>query len=101
VCHFDSPHGPFVAVMVGAVLVSSVATVWDGLVIPPYASHIRRKSFEGQGITLARFAEMARFNMGSTVILLLPPGMIELDGLKPQQTVKLGQRLGRRPLPTD
>jgi phosphatidylserine decarboxylase len=99
VCHFDSPHGPFVAVMVGAVLVSSVATVWDGLVIPPYASAIRRKSFAGQGITLARFAEMARFNMGSTVILLLPPGMIELDELKPQQTVKLGQRLGRRPLP--
>jgi phosphatidylserine decarboxylase len=101
VCHFDGPHGPFVAVMVGAVLVSSVATVWDGLVIPPYASHIRHKSFEGQGITLARFAEMARFNMGSTVILLLPPGLIELDELKPQQTVKLGQHLGRRPLPTN
>ena len=99
VCHFDSPNGPFVAVMVGAVLVSSVATVWDGLVIPPYASSIRRKSFVGQGITLGRFAEMARFNMGSTVILLLPPGMIELDALQPQQTVKLGQRLGRRPLP--
>jgi phosphatidylserine decarboxylase len=99
VCHFDSPHGPFVAVMVGAVLVSSVATVWDGLVIPPYASHIGRKSFAGQDITLARFAEMARFNMGSTVIVLLPPGMIELDELQPQQTVKLGQRLGRRPLP--
>jgi len=75
--------------------------VWDGLVIPPYASDIRRKSFAGQGITLARFAEMARFNMGSTVILLLPPGMIELDALQSQQTVKLGQRLGRRPLPSD
>lgn len=99
VCHFDSPHGPFVAVMVGAVLVSSVATVWDGLVIPPYAAQIQRKSFAGEAITLARFAEMARFNMGSTVILLLPRGLIELDELKPQQTVKLGQRLGRRPLP--
>jgi phosphatidylserine decarboxylase len=99
VCHFDSPHGPFVAVMVGAVLVSSVATVWDGLVIPPYAAQIQRKSFAGEAITLARFAEMARFNMGSTVILLLPRGLIELDDLKSQQTVKLGQRLGRRPLP--
>lgn len=97
VCHFDSPRGPFVAVMVGAVLVSSVATVWDGLVIPPYASRIRRKSFEGQGVTLARFAEMARFNMGSTVILLLPPGRVALDALAPQQAVKLGQRLGRQP----
>jgi phosphatidylserine decarboxylase len=94
VCHFDSPHGPFAVVMVGAILVSSVATVWDGLVIPPYAPSIRRKSFAGQDITLDRFAEMARFNMGSTVILLLAEGMAELDALPPQQTVKVGQRLG-------
>ncbi|MFC5437737.1 archaetidylserine decarboxylase [Rhodanobacter umsongensis] len=93
VCHFDGEHGPFVVVMVGAILVSSVATVWDGLVIPPYASSIRRKSFVGQNITLERFAEMARFNMGSTVILLLPKGST-LDALQPQQAVRVGQRLG-------
>lgn len=95
VCHFDGEHGPFVMVMVGAILVSSVATVWDGLVIPPYASSIKHKSFAGQHITLDRFAEMARFNMGSTVILLLPEGTAELDPLAPQQLVKVGQRLGR------
>jgi phosphatidylserine decarboxylase len=94
VCHFDGEHGPFVVVMVGAILVSSVATVWDGLVIPPYASSIRRKSFAGQNITLERFAEMARFNMGSTVILLLPEGTATLDALQPQQAVLVGQRLG-------
>ncbi|TPG10076.1 phosphatidylserine decarboxylase [Rhodanobacter glycinis] len=94
VCHFEGEHGPFVVVMVGAILVSSVATVWDGLVIPPYASSIRRKSFAGQDITLERFAEMARFNMGSTVIVLLPAGMVELDALQPQQAVHVGQRLG-------
>ena len=96
VCHFEGEHGPFVVVMVGAILVSSVATVWDGLVIPPYAPSIRRKSFAGQNITLERFAEMARFNMGSTVILLMPDGMAELDDLQPQQVVNVGQRLGRR-----
>lgn len=95
VCHFDGEHGPFVVVMVGAILVSSVATVWDGLVIPPYASSIRRKSFAGQNITLDRFAEMARFNMGSTVIVLLPEGTAELDALVPQQAVQVGQRIGR------
>jgi len=83
-----------VVVMVGAILVSSVATVWDGLVIPPYASSIRRKSFAGQDITLERFAEMARFNMGSTVIVLFPEGTSELDGLASQQPVKVGERLG-------
>ena len=95
VCHFDGEHGPFVVVMVGAILVSSVATVWDGLVIPPYASSIKRKSFVGQNITLERFAEMARFNMGSTVIVLLPEGTARLDALQPQQVVQVGQRLGQ------
>lgn len=94
VCHFDGAHGPFTVVMVGAILVSSVATVWDGLVIPPYAPSIRRKSFAGQNITLERFAEMARFNMGSTVIVLLPQGAAELDTLSSQQAIKVGQRLG-------
>ncbi|WP_243039914.1 archaetidylserine decarboxylase [Dyella sedimenti] len=97
VCHFEGEHGPFVLVMVGAILVSSVATVWDGLVIPPYAPAIRRKSFAGQGITLERFAEMARFNMGSTVILLFPEGAVTLDELAPQQHVQVGQRLGVQP----
>ncbi|GGA52238.1 archaetidylserine decarboxylase [Dyella nitratireducens] len=94
VCHFEGAHGPFAVIMVGAILVSSVATVWDGLVIPPYAPSIRRKSFEGQNIELARFAEMARFNMGSTVIVLLPEGAGELDTLASQQVIKVGQRLG-------
>jgi len=94
VCHFEGEHGPFALVMVGAILVSSVATVWDGLVIPPYAPAIRRKSFAGRHITLERFAEMARFNMGSTVILLLPAGMAVLDALQPQQSVQVGQRIG-------
>ena len=96
VCHFDGEYGPFVVVMVGAMLVSSVATVWDGLVIPPYASSIGRKSFEGQNITLERFAEMARFNMGSTVIVLLPESTATLDALDPQQGVQVGQRIGQR-----
>jgi phosphatidylserine decarboxylase len=94
-CHFEGAHGPFAVVMVGAILVSSVATVWDGLVIPPYAPSIRRKSFAGRNIVLERFAEMARFNMGSTVIVLLPEGVAELDALEPQQAVQVGQRLGR------
>lgn len=96
VCHFDGAHGPFAVVLVGAILVSSVATVWDGLVIPPYAAAIRRKSFAGQRISLQRFAEMARFNMGSTVIVLLPAGTHALDSLQPQQVVKVGQRVGQR-----
>ncbi|MDQ0008672.1 phosphatidylserine decarboxylase [Luteibacter jiangsuensis] len=93
VCHFQGEHGPFVSVMVGAILVSSVATVWDGMAIPPYASDIIRNDCRGRDVTLERFAEMARFNMGSTVILLLPEGYT-LDELVPQQQVMVGQRIG-------
>jgi len=94
VCHFEGPLGPFAVILVGAMLVSSIATVWDGLVIPPYAASIKQKSFVGDNIALERFAEMARFNMGSTVIVLLPHGSATLDPLQAEQVVHVGQRLG-------
>ena len=94
VCHFDGEHGPFVVVMVGAMLVSSVSSVWDGLEIPPYGRAISKRDLRARGIHLARGAEMARFNMGSTVIVLLPPGGPRLVELAPEQAVRMGQRIG-------
>jgi phosphatidylserine decarboxylase len=95
VCHFDTDFGPMCLVMVGAVLVSGVETVWSGIEIPRYASKIVRKDWRGKGITIERFAEMARFNYGSTVIVLLPKDGILLESsLQPEQAVRLGQRLG-------
>ncbi len=94
VCHFDTDFGPMACVMVGALLVSGVETVWGGVEIPAYADRITRKDWRGKGIVVGRFAEMARFNYGSTVIVLLPPGMAELDAsLGAETPVKLGQRL--------
>ena len=96
VCHFDTDFGPMAVVMVGAVLVSGVETVWSGVEIPRYASRPVRKDWRGKGITLDRFAEMARFNYGSTMIVLLPKDRVELDSsLSAEQTVQLGHRLGR------
>ena len=95
VCHFDTDFGPMCLVMVGAVLVSGVETVWSGIEIPRYASRPVRKDWRGKNITIERFAEMARFNYGSTVIVLLPKGRVGLDGsLQSEQAVKLGERLG-------
>jgi len=97
VCHFDTEFGPMVQVMVGALLVSGVETVWGGVEIPRYADRVTRKDYRGRGIVLERFAEMARFNYGSTVIVLLPPGVAELDpGLNAETAVRLGQALARR-----
>lgn len=96
VCHFDTDFGPMCQVMVGAILVSGVETVWGGEEIPPYASRIRERDWRNQGIELGRHEEMARFNYGSTVIVLFPRDAVVLeDALHPQQPVKMGQRLGR------
>ncbi len=97
VCHFDTDFGPMVQVMVGALLVSGVETVWSGEEIPAYGDRITRKDYRGRGIVLERFAEMARFNYGSTVIMLLPPGVASLDpALHAESAVQLGQRLATR-----
>ena len=97
VCHFDTSFGPMVSVMVGALLVSGVETVWSGEEIPRYGIAITRKDWRGKNITLERFAEMARFNYGSTVIVLLPPGVAELaPELGAETPVRLGQRLATR-----
>ncbi|UYC10838.1 archaetidylserine decarboxylase [Xanthomonas sp. CFBP 8445] len=96
VCHFDTDFGPMVSVMVGALLVSGVESVWSGVEIPRYADRITRKDWRGKGITLQRFEEMARFNYGSTVIVLLPPGVAAFDpALKAESPVRLGQALAR------
>ena len=98
VCHFDTDFGPMAVVMVGALLVSGVETVWSGEEIPAYGDVVTVKDYrvadaEGR-IELQRFEEMARFNYGSTAIVLLPPGVATLaPQLSPESPVRLGQRL--------
>jgi len=97
VCHFDTDFGPMAMVMVGALLVSGVETVWSGVEIPAYGGPITVKDYRGRNIVLERFAEMARFNYGSTVIVLLPKGVAELNsGLRAQCPVRLGEQLALR-----
>jgi phosphatidylserine decarboxylase len=93
VCHFRGPRGPFVVAMVGAVLVSGITTVWGGPVVPPYSRGVARRDWRGRGIRLARCGEMARFEMGSTVIVLVPAGR-PAPGLVGGSPVRMGQQLG-------
>ncbi len=62
VCQFDGARGPFVVVMVGAMLVSGMETVWSGVEIPPYAGAVVPKDWRGKDIRLERGAELGRFN---------------------------------------
>ncbi len=96
VCHFDTDFGPMAVVMVGALLVSGVETIWSGEEIPAYGDAVTTKDYRREDITVDRFEEMARFNYGSTVIVLLPAGVAEMaTGLGPEVPVKLGQPLAR------
>ena len=92
---FDTDAGPLAMVLVGAMLVSSTETVWAGEVTPTKNKEVTVKEYIGEEISLAKGEEMGRFNMGSTVILLMPPGALKsLESLGAGDTVKVGQKLG-------
>jgi phosphatidylserine decarboxylase precursor len=93
---FDTQAGPMAQILVGALFVSCIEAVWAGVVTPPRGKAIRIWTYGGNTpIVLERGKEMGRFNMGSTVILLFPPGrVIWHPGVVAGTPVRLGQRLG-------
>jgi len=93
---FETRHGPMALVLVGAMLVSSIETVWAGMVTPPYGRKVAHGDWSRREIVLQRGQEMGRFNMGSTVIVVLPPTAVSsLEDLGPDDVVLMGQKLGR------
>jgi len=72
VCVFEGKFGPFVMVLVGATIVGSMATVWHGVVNPPRTGEVRSWDYADQNIELVQGAEMGRFLLGSTIVLLTP-----------------------------
>jgi phosphatidylserine decarboxylase len=97
VCEFDTELGPLAVVMVGALFVGSVETVYAGEINPP----ARRGGSvhgiaTGLGTDFERGAELGRFNMGSTVVLLLGHRATRFaEHLGPGTAVRLGQALAR------
>jgi phosphatidylserine decarboxylase len=101
VCVFEggpmAPSGPWVLVLVGATIVGSMATVWHGVVNPPRSGAVRQWQYEGSQHTYAPGAEMGRFLLGSTVVLLFPPGPLQFNPQwQPSGTVRMGQTMARR-----
>jgi phosphatidylserine decarboxylase len=101
VCRFETDTGPLALVLVGAINVASIETVWAGVITPPLGRRIRRQEYPAGGdgaIMLERGAELGRFNMGSTVIVLTGPTAPDWNpAIQPGATVRMGQRLGRMP----
>jgi phosphatidylserine decarboxylase len=96
-CGFDSGGLPWAIILVGALNVGSMATVWHGDVTPRWHRVVTPLPVDDvlAPLTLAKGEEMARFNMGSTVILLLPPGAADWqDTLVAGRTLRMGERIG-------
>ena len=97
VCVFDGPHGVWVNVLVGATIVGSMATVWHGIVNPPRPGTVRDFRYADRDIQLAQGAEMGRFLLGSTVVMLFPQGPLSFNpAWVPGVPVRLGEVMAQR-----
>ena len=95
VCVFESEHGPFVMVLVGATIVGSMATVWHGVVNPPRPGTVREWTYETDSISLAQGEEMGRFLLGSTVVMLFPSGVMRFNpDWTPTRPIAMGEAMG-------
>ncbi len=97
-CIFQTEAGPMAVVLVGAIFVGSIETVWAGEITPPRGKEIKVTSYTtGDNIIqLDRGDELGRFNMGgSTIIVLFGPQCVKWQsGLGPELRVRFGQALG-------
>jgi phosphatidylserine decarboxylase len=94
---FETDVGPVAMIMVGALFVGSMETVWAGQVTPPHVRHGGGQRYEPMTpVTLGKGVEMGRFNMGSTVILLTPPDTVGWNAsLAPGTAVRVGEAIAR------
>lgn len=92
---FETAAGPLGLILVGAINVAAIETTWAGLVTPPRRRRVSRWDYGSDGPVLERGCEMGRFNMGSTVVVLAPPGSAWDDQGADGRRVHFGQALGR------
>lgn len=96
---WDTELGQVAVVMVGAMIVAAIETVWGGRV-EAHGRRIVEQNFPAEGANMVRLeagAEMGRFLLGSTVILLFEPGRVQwLEELGELSVLRLGEAIGRR-----
>ena len=91
VCIFDTEQGPMAMVLVGAMIVAAIETVWSGQVTP-LARQPQRMRF-GHPVILERGVEMGRFTLGSTVVMCFA-NSVNFEAFTPGTMVQMGQTLG-------
>jgi phosphatidylserine decarboxylase len=101
VCVFQGPQGLFVMVLVGATIVGSMATAWHGVVNPPRTGQLREWHYGGNGqpaVHLQQGDEMGRFLLGSTVVMLMPPGPLRFNpAWREAGAIRMGEAMADHP----
>lgn len=92
---FDTDHGPMAVILVGAMIVASIETVWAGLVAPPGRTlKVTDYRPDRSPVQLARGDELGRFKLGSTAIVLFGPGVVEWHtGLQEGTPTRMGESI--------
>lgn len=95
IANFETDQGLMSLVLVGAINVAAIETVWHGLITPPKGKSINRVKYAAENTThLAKGDEMGRFNMGSTIIVLLESRTDWRQDLQADEAVRMGQFIG-------
>ena len=90
ISYFETDFGEIAIIMVGAIFVGSMQTLWEGQITPPYTKSVKTFEYKDRQIKLSKGDELGRFNMGSTVILLLPCDSPSLN-IELGEYLKMGQ----------
>jgi len=96
VCIFDTEHGPAAVILVGAMIVAGIETVFSGQVTPLPKQVVTTDYQRTAPITLEKGDELGRFLLGSTVVLLFPEGKARFESdLKAGSLVRVKSKLGQ------
>lgn len=92
ICLYNTEAGPMAMILVGALIVASIHTVWAGAI---RGNRVQTWQYPQDNIVLAKGAQLGHFQLGSTVIMLFTKDKVALlDSLFENVPVKLGQHIG-------
>ena len=95
VAFFDTEHGPMAMVLVGAMIVASIETVWSGVVCPK-RKQVEKTEYPSKEVFLKKGEQMGQFLLGSTVLLLLPKDLTHWQSeLESGSKVQVGEKLAQ------
>lgn len=93
ICLFATSIGTVAVILIGAMLVAGIETVWGDRETPCSDKILTVKNYEDQNITLQKGEELGRFRFGSTAMVLFPQGKVELNVFNEKQAIRMGEQV--------